>query len=100
MKDWTKTFAEDLWLKPDDVGAEEAAFIAKVLHLHAGQAVLDAPCGAGRIAVHLARRGCAVTGIDLRSSFTNRAVTRFQRERQHGRFMPMDFREAFHAAYS
>lgn len=105
MKDWTNDFAEDLWLKPDNVGEEEAAFIAKALHLRPGQAVLDAPCGAGRIAVHLACRRCKVTGIDLRPSFTNRAATRFRRERQSGRFMPMDlrkmdFRQEFDAAYS
>lgn len=105
MRDWTKTFSEDLWLKPDELGADEAAFIAKALHLRAGQYVLDAPCGAGRIAIHLARRGCKMTGIDLRPSFTNRAAARFRRERQSGRFMPMDlramdFRGEFDAAYS
>lgn len=105
MKDWTRTFDENLWLKPDGVGDEEAAFIAKALHLRRGQSVLDAPCGAGRIVIHLARRGCNLTGIDLRSSFTDRATARFRRERQGGRFMPMDlramdFREEFHAAYA
>jgi len=104
MADWTKDFAEDLWLKPDDVGAEEAAFLKKALHLRRGQSVLDAPCGAGRIAIHLARAGCVVTGIDLRPSFTGRAASRFRRERQSGRCLPMDLREMsfhgeFHAAY-
>jgi SAM-dependent methyltransferase len=93
LKDWTKTFAEDLWLKPDDVGAEEAAFIARALHLRPGQAVLDAPCGAGRIAIHIAQLGCSVTGIDFRASFTNRAASRFRSENLIGRFLPMDLRE-------
>jgi len=105
MRDWTKTFAEDLWLKPDDVGAEEAAFILRALHLRAGQAVLDAPCGAGRIAIHVARHGCAVTGTDLRRSFTNRALARFRHEKRPGRFFAqdlrqMDFHNDFHGAYS
>lgn len=105
MRDWTQTFAEDLWLKPDEVGDEEAAFIAKALRLRPGHSVLDAPCVAGRIAIHLARRGCRMTGIDLRPSFTRRAAARFRRERQAGRFTAMDlramdFREAFDAAYS
>lgn len=55
MKDWTRTFEDYLWLKPDDVGTEEAAFIRKTLMLRKGNAVLDVPCGAGRIAIHLAQ---------------------------------------------
>jgi len=105
LRDWTKSFAEDLWLKPDEVGAEEAAFLKAVLHLRRGQSVLDAPCGAGRIAIHLAQAGCIVTGLDLRSSFIKRATDRFRRERQMGRFLAMDLRDLsfegeFHAIYS
>lgn len=105
MKDWYHTFAEDLWLKPDDVGAEEAAFIKKALRLRRGQRVLDAPCGAGRVAIHLAHAGCIVTGVDLRRSFTDRAAARFRAEKQNGRFFPQDLREMeysneFHGIYS
>jgi cyclopropane fatty-acyl-phospholipid synthase-like methyltransferase len=42
-----------------------AAAIAALLDLPAGARVLDAPCGAGRIAVRLAERGLDVTGIDI-----------------------------------
>jgi cyclopropane fatty-acyl-phospholipid synthase-like methyltransferase len=105
MKDWTIDFAEDFWLKPDDVGAEEAAFLIKALHLRPGQTVLDAPCGAGRIASHIAQIGCSMTGIDLRASFTNRAASRFREKKLIGRFLPMDLRkmefsEEFDAAFS
>ena len=93
MKDWTKTFAEDLWLKPDEVGADEADFIRRALRLRKGSKVLDAPCGAGRIAIHLAHAGCVVTGIDLRASFIQRAEARFRDESQEGRFQVMDLRE-------
>jgi SAM-dependent methyltransferase len=93
MRDWTKTFAQDLWLKPDDVGVEEALFIRKALRLHKGSRVLDAPCGAGRITIHLARSGCRVTGIDLRHEFIRRAQERFRNEGMQGRFMPADLRE-------
>jgi cyclopropane fatty-acyl-phospholipid synthase-like methyltransferase len=93
MKDWCHTFAEELWLKPDDVGDEEAAFIKKALRLRKGSKVLDAPCGAGRVAVHLARAGCEVVGIDLRSSFTDRARERFRHEGLKGGFIPMDLRK-------
>ena len=103
--EWTKHFAEDLWLKPDDVGVEEAAFIRKALHLRRGQSVLDAPCGAGRIAIHLAHAGCRITGVDLRPAFTARALARFRCEKRPGCFIVMDlrhmnFHSEFHGAYS
>ena len=44
---------------------DDAAAIAALLDLPAGARVLDAPCGAGRIAVRLAERGQRVTGIDI-----------------------------------
>ena len=53
----------------------------------------DAPCGAGRIAIYLARAGCKVTGIDLKKSFTDRATARFQNENQCGQFLTMDLQE-------
>ena len=104
MRDWCHTFAEDLWLKPDDMGVEEATFIKKALRLRRGQFVLDAPCGAGRIAIHLARVGCKVSGIDIRESFTKRAAARFRHEKQAGCFSPldlrdMDFSNEFHGIY-
>ncbi|MCX7016889.1 MAG: GrpB family protein [Candidatus Sumerlaeota bacterium] len=91
--EWFHTFADDLWLRPDALGAEEAAFIRKALRLRKGSRALDAPCGAGRIAIHLARAGCAVTGIDLQPSFLRRARARFRKERVSGRFLAMDLRE-------
>lgn len=103
--DWFETFSDDLWLKPDEEGADEAAFIRKALRLRRGQRVLDAPCGAGRIAIHLAEAGLDVTGIDMRGAFIGRAVARFRREKRHGHFMAMDLRdmtfsEEFHGVYN
>ena len=43
----------------------EVAFVADVLDLPAGSALLDLCCGWGRHAILLARRGYAVTGLDL-----------------------------------
>jgi len=92
MSDWFETMEEHLWLLPDEKGEEEAWFIKKALRLRKGQAVLDAPCGAGRIAFHLACQGCAVTGVDLRPQFVNRARRRFRTEGLLGRFRVMDLR--------
>jgi len=105
MTEWFRTFDESFWLRPDDVGAEEAAFIRKALRLRKGQRVLDAPCGAGRIAVHLAKAGCTVTGVDLTDSFIRRARGRFRREGLRGSFLAMDmrrldFHEQFHGIYN
>ena len=44
---------------------DDAQAIASLLDLPAGARVLDAPSGAGRIAVRLAERGLDVTGIDI-----------------------------------
>jgi len=92
MSDWFETMEEHLWLLPDEKGEEEARFIKKALRLRKGQAVLDAPCGAGRIAFHLACQGCAVTGVDLRPQFVNRARRRFRTAGLQGRFKVMDLR--------
>jgi SAM-dependent methyltransferase len=80
------------WLQPDDVGSEEARFILDALRLHRGDALLDAPCGAGRVSLHLARAGCVVTGIDLRETFIRRARRRFRVVGLRGTFRALDLR--------
>jgi SAM-dependent methyltransferase len=61
-------FDEDwLWFatrRPVDTAAE-VEFAVSALGLAPGERVLDVPCGHGRHAVELARRGLAVTGVDL-----------------------------------
>lgn len=44
---------------------DEAQAVAALLDLPTGSRVLDAPSGAGRIALRLAERGLDVTGIDI-----------------------------------
>jgi SAM-dependent methyltransferase len=68
--DWYVGFHEGLrarfWrLVSEPLADEDAAAILALLDLPAGARVLDAPCGAGRIAVRLAEGGLDVTGIDL-----------------------------------
>ena len=93
MTEWFSTMDDRLWLPPDEVGEEEARFVLKALHLRPEDAVLDAPCGAGRVAVHLARAGCIVTGLDLRAGFVARARRRFRSEGLRGTFRVQDLRE-------
>ncbi len=68
--DWFVGFHEGLKAKFWRVASEpwaddDAAAIAGLLDLPTGARVLDAPCGAGRIAVRLAEHGLDVTGIDI-----------------------------------
>jgi SAM-dependent methyltransferase len=51
----------------------DADLIVRSLGLEPGAAVLDAPCGHGRIANRLAARGFAVTGLDITPAFLARA---------------------------
>ena len=103
--DWFKTVEDRVWLPPDDQGEEEARFIRKALRLRKGGRVLDAPCGAGRIAFHLAKAGCEVTGLDIRAQFIRRARRRFRKARLRGQFRIADLRSIeddghFHGIYN
>lgn len=92
-REWFETFDEELWLGGDENAADQAAFLKKALRLRKDQTVLDAPCGAGRIAVHLARAGLLVLGIDRNPYFLERARQRFLEEGLEGEFLEADLRE-------
>lgn len=105
MSDWFVTMEDSFWLQPDEEGQDEAVFIEKALKLQKGHRVLDAPCGAGRILVHLARAGYTVEGLDLRENFIRRAQVRLQREGLEADFTATDLREfnlsdRFHGIYN
>lgn len=76
---WWENFfhgvALDFWRAA--VNAEQtradADFIAKQLRLAAQAKVLDVPCGNGRIAIELAQRGLALTGVDFATEFVDEA---------------------------
>ena len=50
---------------PPELTSTEVDFIVRVAGLRPGSRVLDVPCGSGRHALELARRGCRVTGQDI-----------------------------------
>lgn len=66
-KDFFDGLAVDFWRAavPEEATLAEAAFLWKHLGLREGARVLDVPCGAGRLAIPLARRGARVTGVDV-----------------------------------
>ena len=61
---------------PAEQTLREAEFLIERLELQPGMAALDVPCGNGRHAVELARRGIRMTGVDLSEGFIAEARSR------------------------
>ena len=105
MPEWFETFEKCLWLRDREDRDDEADFLRRALGLRAGDHVLDAPCGAGHVAVHLAREGVRVTGVDRNPAFIRRARRRLRDERLPGEFFVgdlrrLDFDANFDAAFN
>ena len=79
---WWQTFFDArylrLWEASEAPGRaeREADGLWELLGLHEGSAVLDAPCGYGRIALALARRGATVLGVDFSADLLAEAKRR------------------------
>jgi SAM-dependent methyltransferase len=77
--DWWQHFfsglAVDFWraVVPPEATQADADFLWTKLQLGPGARVLDVPCGAGRLTLPLAARGCAATGIDISQEFVDAA---------------------------
>jgi SAM-dependent methyltransferase len=105
MPEWFESFIEGLWLPADEGREQEAQIIRRLLGLRKGQGVLDAPCGRGAVAIHLARWGLHVTGVDRNARFIRQARRKFRSESLPGEFRVLDLRNLdyegqFHAAYN
>jgi len=78
---WYESFFEgvvvDLWVDalPAEHNAREAAEIARMLGAPTGGAILDVPCGAGRLSLPMSALGYQVTGVDLSPQFLAHART-------------------------
>jgi len=59
----------------DEQTRVEADFIQQQLQITTPARVLDVPCGGGRLALELAGRGFALTGVDIASEFIDEAKT-------------------------
>lgn len=66
-EDFFRGVAVDLWRQavPPEATAAEVDFLVEALDRPAGARLLDVPCGYGRHALELARRGYRVTGVDI-----------------------------------
>jgi cyclopropane fatty-acyl-phospholipid synthase-like methyltransferase len=72
---WYETFFDgitvDMWLQAvsEEQSEREADALQGLLNVNPGGAVLDVPCGGGRLSLALARRGYQVTGLDASAAF-------------------------------
>lgn len=73
--------------------ATEVGFLVKALKLKRGASILDCPCGHGRHAIELARRGYHVTGQDLNAFFLRTAKQAARRADVSVRWVVGDLRE-------
>lgn len=97
--EWPVTFFDDDYLKfyrtsfaPDKTAAE-VEFIAGVLALPAGAAVLDLACGVGRHAIGMARRGYRVTGVDFNPRYLEIGAAEARGNGVEVRWLTLDMRE-------
>lgn len=74
-ENWWETFFSglivDFWraAMPPEATRAEADFFERHLAVSPGARLLDVPCGDGRLSLELARRGYAVTGVDISEEF-------------------------------
>jgi len=104
---WQKNFFPDFrplfdMISPRQTNAE-ARYIIEKMNLRPGRKFLDCPCGIGRIALPLAKKGIRVTGVDITTSYLEELQSKAKRrglkieciERDMRR---IDFNEKFDAA--
>ncbi len=93
---WFARVFEGAWLAWDTAdtadASQEAEALVDLLDLDPGAAILDLPCGWGRLSVPLAARGYAVTGADLSQPLLDEAVRRAAAADAPARFLRADMR--------
>lgn len=96
--DWFETFftgpANRFWeaMVPPAATVADAAFIIRHLDISPLARIVDAPCGAGRHALALARRGFRVTGVDISEDALARAAEAAEAEQLPATFTRADMR--------
>lgn len=78
---------------PEDRTTKEVDFVEKALDLKAGMTILDVPCGHGRHAVELGKRGYDVTGSELNEFFLQEARKTAEATGVNVRLVQGDMRE-------
>lgn len=95
----------ELWEKaiPPEVTKQEVDFLLSELNLQKGQQILDIPCGYGRHAIELSKRGFNVTGIDISETFIKGLKEKIISEKLniktiHGDILAIELKEKFTGA--
>ncbi len=76
--EWWESFFRGGWasvhsdVNDPERSAAEAELIEEYLALTPGAAVLDVPCGDGRLSIPLAERGYRITGVDVTAEYLDR----------------------------
>ena len=93
--DWYKFF-DDLSIKNHswtESTEQQVDFIIRALGLTGNEKILDLACGYGRHCLAFARRGYAVTGVDLSRVFIEDAIKSAENEALPVRFILSDIRD-------
>lgn len=70
---WPRVAARVTSHRAGGTAAEDVRSLIRLLRVRRGARILDVPCGYGRHAVELARRGFSVTGVDISSALLAQA---------------------------
>jgi ubiquinone/menaquinone biosynthesis C-methylase UbiE len=77
--DFFPTFRVAFDIIPQRVTNAQVRYVIDKLNLAKGKKFLDCPCGIGRIAIPLARKGIKVTGVDITTSYLDELADRAQK---------------------
>ncbi|MFN7924391.1 MAG: class I SAM-dependent methyltransferase [Bryobacteraceae bacterium] len=85
----------DLWrsILPPEETASAAAFVIEGCGVAPGASILDVPCGEGRVALELGRRGYRVRGVDISANLLATASARAADEGLAVEWVQGDMRE-------
>ena len=100
--DFFRGVALDFWrlAMTPEITAAEVRFLEQALAIAPGARLLDVPCGNGRHAIELAKRGCRMTGVDLSAEFTEEArAAPVEAEWIAGDMCDLPWSDAFDGAY-
>lgn len=89
-KIWTLDIQNQSWVEDTK---RQVTFLIDELKLQEGEKILDLACGFGRHSLELARRGFAVTGVDITPAYIQYAKEQAESEGLDARFLCADIRE-------